>query len=118
MSHNGTGPHVWYKGPVRKGKRVKDRMETMDLLGRMVVVTVDVRLVYVLDKRPPSFLSSSFENKLYGTCRRCRTVSGCAVEKYKDPPVLHVWPCAKSHGIKKSRNSLGGKRMGVEKQTK
>lgn len=81
MSHNGTGPHAWYKGPVRKGKRVKDRMETMDLLGRIVVVAVDVRLVYILGKRRPSFLSSSFENKLCGTGRRCRTVSGCVVEK-------------------------------------
>lgn len=35
--HNGTGPHAWFKGPVRNGKRVKERMEMMDLLGCRVV---------------------------------------------------------------------------------
>lgn len=39
--NNGTGPHAWFKGPVRNGKRVKDRMEMMDLLGCIVVLTVE-----------------------------------------------------------------------------
>lgn len=39
--HNGTGPHARFKGPVRNGKRVKDRMEMMDLLGCIVVLTVE-----------------------------------------------------------------------------
>ena len=61
----------------------------------------------MLGKRPPSFLSYSFENKLCGTSRRSQTASGCGVDfvlalekkkkkKKKGPPVHHVWPCAKS----------------------
>lgn len=38
------------------------------------------RLVYMLGKRPPSFLSYSFENKLHGTGRRSQTASGCGVD--------------------------------------
>lgn len=48
--NNGTGPHARFKGPVRNGKRVKDRMEMMDLLGCRVVKTVEERLVYMLGK--------------------------------------------------------------------
>lgn len=79
-------------------------MEMMDLLGSIVVVTIGARLAYILGERPPSFLSSSFENKLCGTGRRSQTVSGCGVDfvvvlkkkRKEGPPVLHVWPCAKS----------------------
>lgn len=39
--NNGIGPHAWFKGPVRNGKRVKDRIEMMDLLGCRVVKTVE-----------------------------------------------------------------------------
>lgn len=45
-------------------------MEMMGLLGSIVVVTAEARLLYSLGKMPPSFLSSSFENKLHGT-RQC-----------------------------------------------
>lgn len=34
----------------------------------------------MLGKRPPSFLSYSFENKLCGTSRRSQTASGCGVD--------------------------------------
>ena len=34
----------------------------------------------MLGKRPPSFLSYSFENKLGGTGRRSQTASGCGVD--------------------------------------
>lgn len=77
----------------------------------------------MLGKRPPSFLSYSFENKLCGTGRRCQTASGCGVDfvfalpkkkrkkKGKGPPVLHVWPSAKSQAEEaEGRNSLGAKR--------
>lgn len=64
----------------RKRRSTKDIMEMMDLLGNIVVVTVGARLVYILGKRPLSFLSSSFENKVCGTDRRSQTVSGCAVD--------------------------------------
>lgn len=50
----------------RKRKRVKDRMEMMDLLGSIAVAAVrGGGLVYMLVKRPPCFLSYSFENKLH-----------------------------------------------------
>lgn len=64
----------------RKRRSTKDIMEMMDLLGNIVVVTVGARLVYILGKRPLSFLSSSFENKVCGTDRRSQPVSGCAVD--------------------------------------
>lgn len=43
MSYNGTGPHAWFKEPVRnteRGRERKDRMEMMDLLGSIVVIAV------------------------------------------------------------------------------
>lgn len=71
-----------------------------------IVVTVGTRLAYILGKRPPSLLSSSFGNELCGTDRRSQSVSECGVDfvvvlntktkQNKAAPVLHVWPCAKS----------------------
>lgn len=67
----------------------------------------------MLGKRPPSFLSYSFENKLCGTSRRSQTASGCGVDfvlalekkKKKGPPVHHVWPCAKSQAERAERGA-------------
>lgn len=79
----------WHRAPClvqrgsqkhRKRRSAKDIMEMMDLLGNIVVVTVGAKLVYILGKRPLSFLSSSFENKVCRTDRRSQTVSGCAVD--------------------------------------
>lgn len=78
------------------------------------------RLVYILGKRPQSFLSYSFENKLCGTGRRSQTASVCGVDfvlvlqkkrkkKKNAGPMLHVWPCAKSQADEADGwNSLSG----------
>lgn len=87
-------------------------MEMMGLLGSIVVVTAEARLLYSLGKMPPSFLSSSFENKLRGTRQRAappylgvewifvavlhKKIGKKEKVKGKGAPVLHVWPCVKS----------------------
>lgn len=63
--NNGTGPHDWFKGPVSNRRRVKDRIEMMDLLGCRVVQMVEKKTGVMLGKRPPSFFSFSSENKLW-----------------------------------------------------
>lgn len=78
MSHNGTGPHARFKGPVRNtemGTRERQNGNAGPAGRFSVVVTVGARVAYILGKRPPSFLCSSFGNKPCGTDRRSQSVS-------------------------------------------
>lgn len=96
---------------------MKDRMKMMDLLGSIVDVAAGgERLAYTLGKRPPSFLSYSFENKPCGTGRHSQTASGCGVDfvlflNKKGPLVLHVWPYAKSQARR-----IGGEGIVLEQK--
>ncbi len=89
----------------------------------------------MLGKRPPSFLSYSFENKLCGTGRRSQTASGCGVDfvlvlqkKKKDKkvhrcsmcgPMLKVRPKKRREGIVwEQKGEEGEIRREVGKQAK
>lgn len=97
----------------KRSTRVKERKEMMGLLGTIAFVVGCVwefvsvwdTGIYVLvhwyicgAKRPPSFLSYSFRNKLCGKKRHHQIASGCGVDfvftKTKGLSLLSVWPLA------------------------
>lgn len=118
----------WHRAPClvqrasqeyRKRKRAKDRMEMMDMLGSIVVVAVGGKTGIYAGQKATEF-SQLFIWKQ--TVRHRRTQSNCIwvwsgfcfspqKQNKKSPPVLHVWPYAKSQAKEaERRNSLGAKR--------